>query len=720
MKKHEYNHMRLDVGRKFPISPSLFVALEALLLVFVLEILSRRSLADAAHFLIDKPILFFYNWSIVSVTLALAMLTRKKAFSVTLITVIWLTAGVANCILLGFRNESPLTAIDLQLGIEGLTMMPSYFEVWQIVLIGIGIAGVIAFLIILGIRSPKYRRDWQRAFLRLAGFCVVFLVYTICLFSQKDMISRNLRPSLYKAYKDYGFSYCFCYSFFDVGIQRPKNYSPTEVASITSEIGIDAPIDTEEAEDDNTFFDEIIDSVRLNLFESEPEAYSVEAVEAIRELLKTSVDSEETYLTPNIIFVQLESFFDPTEITTLQYSKDPIPNFRRLCEEHTTGKLSVPTVSGGTVNTEFEILTGCSMDFFGAGEFPYYSILRKNTCETLATDLRVNDYTATAIHNYTGSFYYRNSVYENMGFHRFVSQEYMNDFETNLRGWPKDNILVSEIRKAVSSTEGPDFVYVVSMQTHGRYIPLPEDVTAPITVTGDKSEEDLRIIEYYVSQLAETDEMIARLTDLFSQINEPTMIVFFGDHLPSLNLTDEELRDGDIYTTRYVIWDNFGLPKNDRDLQAYQLGAWSMKQIGNNIGVMVRFHQMQMDNASYRKNLEILEYDMLYGEHYVYGGAQHIYDNALQMGIDPIRIQNIYVKFGNLFIEGENFTYASHVYIDDDEEKAVFVSPSLLIVPDCEPEDGNILYVAQISEENTELSRTESVSCSGLKTTIYD
>ena len=74
---------------------------------------------------------------------------------------------------------------------------------------------------------------------------------------------------------------------------------------------------------------------------------------------------------PNIMFVQLESFFDPTEVEWLRFSEDPIPNLRKLFDEYSSGYFKVPSVGAGTANTEFEVLTGMSMRFFGPGEYPY-------------------------------------------------------------------------------------------------------------------------------------------------------------------------------------------------------------------------------------------------------------------------------------------------------------------------------------------------------------
>lgn len=713
--------MRQGVGKKAMIPPALFVIGESLLLTFVLEILSRRNFMDACRFVYKSPLLFLYGCSIVSVTLAIAMLFRKKVFSTTLVTVLWLAFGIADCVLLGFRNNYPLTAVDLQMGLEAIMMMPVYFKIWQIVLIFVVGAGAIAGLVVLAIKSPKYRREGQRGVLRACLFVMAFLIYTLVLFTRPSgIISRNLKPDLYSSYKKYGFPYCFCYSFFNVGIEKPADYSPKEVADIAGTLDIDINVDEQEEKHASGAIDEFIEAVRTGDFVSEPEGYTRDAVDSIREILRGGAFEQEDGERPNILFVQLESFFDPMTVKTVTLSEDPIPNFRSLQENCIGGYLSVPTVSGGTANTEFEVLTGCSLDFFGAGEFPYYSILRKEALETLATDLRALKYTATGVHNYTGSFYYRNTIYKNMGFNRFHSKEYMNGFELNPKGWCKDNILTDEILKAVRQTEGRDFVYTVTMQTHGAYIPLPADMEPAVTVDGAKSEREKSVFEYYLSQIVETDQFVGDLVEAFENYGEKTIIVFFGDHLPGLSLTEDDLTTGDMYKTPYVIWANYELDGESRDLEAYQLGAYVLEQAKIDTGVMVRFHQREMGSENYQRNLEMLEYDMLYGERYVYESAKHAYDESFTMGLKPIRVTSLENRFGNLFVHGEGLTYASRVYVNDKAYDTVPVDDTLIIVPDFIPEDGSLLVVAQVSDEGIELSRTAETVCEGLKPVEYD
>ncbi len=142
---------------------------------------------------------------------------------------------------------------------------------------------------------------------------------------------------------------------------------------------------------------------------------------------------------PNILFLQLESFFDPTLVNYLNISEDPIPTFRKLMKEYSSGYYKVPSVGAGTANTEFESITGMSMvHYFGPGEYPYKSILRETTCESAPYVLKKLGYTTHAVHNNEANFYGRRSIFPNLGFDTFTSEEYMaRENEKNPNGWVK-------------------------------------------------------------------------------------------------------------------------------------------------------------------------------------------------------------------------------------------------------------------------------------------
>ena len=149
---------------------------------------------------------------------------------------------------------------------------------------------------------------------------------------------------------------------------------------------------------------------------------------------------------------------DPTLFKDVKLSQDPMPTYRKLMKNYSSGSLTVPACGAGTANTEFEMMTGLSVKFFGPGEYPFKSILREKTMESVSTDLKSIGYRAHAIHNHRGVFYNRNEVFDNMGYDTFTSLEYMSDVEKTPKNWAKDDILTSQIMGALKSTKTRDYV----------------------------------------------------------------------------------------------------------------------------------------------------------------------------------------------------------------------------------------------------------------------
>ena len=181
-----------------------------------------------------------------------------------------------------------------------------------------------------------------------------------------------------------------------------------------------------------------------------PKGYSKKAIEEIRDKVDEKEKEDNRKIIgnkPNIIFIQLEAFMDPTKIKEAKFSEDPIPNFRKICDENKGYMANVPTTGGGTVRTEYEVMTGNNIDYLTPGEIPYNTILKGKYYNSIATTLKSQGYGAHAIHNFQGNFYTRNNAYEKLGFDTFTSIEYMNWYEKNERGWVKDKILTKYIKK---------------------------------------------------------------------------------------------------------------------------------------------------------------------------------------------------------------------------------------------------------------------------------
>ena len=429
------------------------------------------------------------------------------------------------------------------------------------------------------------------------------------------------------------------------------------------------------------------------------------------EITKSTSDAK---VLPNVIFVQLESFFDVSEFTALQTSKDALPNLRKMASEYSSGYCQVPSIGAGTANTEFEILTGMTLDYFGAGEYPYKTVLQDETCESMAYNLRELGYRTGVLHNNTGSFYSRNKVFANLGFDYFVSSEYMENLSYNPIGWAKDKVLTGQIQHILKATSEPDLIYTITVQDHGKY-PTELLENPHIKVSGFAPEDEGRqnAFTYYVNQCHETDAFLGSLIATLNAFEEPVVLVLYGDHLPNLDITEEELASGNLFQTEYVIWSNkkmledYELSKKNENLYAYQLSAHVLKLFGMNNGLLTKFHQMYHNYDNYKSNLKILQYDMLYGKKEVYDGLSPYEPTDLQMGFDPIRITDVSSVGGSVYVMGKNFTESSFVFIDGKKQDTVFLNENTLMVSDKELEGGEEVYVAQLTEVSAQLSSTE-------------
>lgn len=636
--------------------PLLFTSGLAFMLNFLVEILSRRSLFKCVEYIINEPVIFIYNALIIMLTLSFALLFSKRIFALTLISLLWLTGGVVNFIILGFRM-TPFAATDLSVLNSAFNIIDKYFTPLQIVLMALTIILILSAIIFLYIKCPKTKTHYLKSALLISAFSAILIGGTNV--SIKANALSGSFPNLADAYDEYGFAYCFSQSIIDNGIDEPEDYSEEAMKEITD---------------------------KLFAGNSSSEALTKD--------------------NPNIVMVQLESFFDPEHISGIKFSRDPVPVFRELKKNYSSGYLTVPAVGAGTSNTEFELLTGMSLDFFGAGEYPYKTILKSSTCESIPFNLKELGYSSHAIHNNTSTFYNRNDVFSMLGFDSFTGLEYINNVQYTSTGWAKDNVLSSEILKALGSTETRDFVFTITVQDHGKYPEEASDNPQGISVYGIEEDSRKNQFEYYANQLSETDAFIGNLTASLKACNEPVVLVLYGDHLPGLNLTDENLSNGNLYQTEYVIWDNIGLEKNNCDMYSYQLSSYVSKLLGFNNGIITKLHQSSMLDSDYQHDLELLEYDMLYGKKYVYNEASPYAQSELKMGTTEISISGSYVSGGRLYITGSSFTPYSRVFIEDSEQETVYVDENTLIVESPDISEGDNISVAQISDDKQILSRT--------------
>ena len=350
-----------------------------------------------------------------------------------------------------------------------------------------------------------------------------------------------------------------------------------------------------------------------------------------------------------------------------------------------------------------------NLDFFGAGEYPYNTILQQSTCETMCYNLKPYGYVSTAMHNNSASFYGRNIVYPKLGFDRFVPLEYMPDVKYTSLGWAKDMGLVREILTALDSTDERDLVFCVAVETHGKYDETYEYKRGDIEVFRLPEQIPLAPFQNFVNMLPGTDVFLKELTLALIRFDEPTIVVAYGDHLPALELENELLSTGSIYASRYVIWNNFGGQFEAPDLQAYRLNANVLKQLGFSGGVVARLHQAADPGETgeeYMQKLEMLEYDMLYGDQEAFEGEYPYVETEMSLGSRDIVITGAQREYHRLLVTGENFTEFSAVVVDDQPIDTLYIDPEHIIAS---LDDGVVMAgfcVAQIGRDGGELGRT--------------
>ena len=634
---------------------------------FLIEAISRHSFTEAWNFMTGRPLVFAYNAALIFTTSLIVYLFRRRCFLRVFLCMFWLLLGIINGVILATR-VTPFTGPDLHLLTDGMALLEKYLPKWGVIvaLIVLGLFALTLFGLIL--KGPKFKGKLKYRWnipLVLAGFLVFAGITQLAL--EKRVLS-NYFGNIAFAYEDYGYPYCLGVTIFDTGITCPRDYSEGEIKR-----------------NENT---------EKNLPETK--------------------DGDH----PNIIFLQLESFFDPKMVDYLEMSEDPIPVFRKLMKEYTSGYYKVPSVGAGTANTEFESITGMSLHYFGPGEYPYKSILKETTCESAPYILKDLGYSTHAIHNNEANFYGRRSIFPNLGFDTFTSAEYMpEEDDKNPLGWTRDRVLTEEIIKCLDSTEDqPDYVYTISVQGHGSYPEEPELEEPEITVTGSPTEAKNNQWEYYVNQIREMDDFVKELTDALEEYPEEVVLVMYGDHLPTMDLTVEDVKNRYLFQTQYVMWDNFGLEKKDVNLAAYQMAAEVLDRVGIHEGTIFRYHQARRNTKNYQVDLETLQYDLLYGERYSYDGEKPFKRTKMRLGIYDTTLDGISLVSAwdhTYRITGTNFTPSSQVKLNGEWYDTVYVNPTTLMISGTELGDFDRLSVVQRSNSSTRkaLSKSYDRSC---------
>ncbi|MEB9829728.1 LTA synthase family protein [Bacillus cereus] len=281
---------------------------------------------------------------------------------------------------------------------------------------------------------------------------------------------------------------------------------------------------------------------------------------------------------PNIIFVMSESFWDPTKVTNLSFSEDPVPNLHHYIENFPGGQTISPTFGGNTANVEFEALTSYSMSLLKPGSIPYQQVItNKKEIPSIPTALKKEGYYTSAIHSFGRTFFKRDDVYKVLGFDKFNAEDTMENVDID-GDYISDLAMSKEIIAELEKQKQPTFIHAVTMQNH---FPFTEDRFGEnlIEISGLENEELKGELETYTEGLRRSDEALQYLIEQLDNLDRPTLLVFFGDHLPSLGTNKSFYKENGYITnektpserlamaqTPLLMYANFDMPNDNLGL----------------------------------------------------------------------------------------------------------------------------------------------------------
>ncbi len=268
-----------------------------------------------------------------------------------------------------------------------------------------------------------------------------------------------------------------------------------------------------------------------------PDDYDKQTIQTMfAEYIPTDTTIPEDFQNPDIIVVLSEAFWDVTKLKDVSFSADPLVNYRRIAAQHPSGEMVSPTFGGGTVRPEFEILTGMSTSALPKGNMPYQQYLKQKTF-SYPHLFKSLGYDAYGIHTYQETFYDRNKAYPFMGFDDFYGENEMHtELHWNSGPYITDETIADEI---IYQLEQPHetgvFLSAITMENHSMYTNKYDAADWDITVSGDKlSEQEVISLQNYCEGTKNADAALGKLYDYIMQREKPTILLWYGDHLPTL------------------------------------------------------------------------------------------------------------------------------------------------------------------------------------------
>ncbi|MGG3507635.1 LTA synthase family protein [Paenibacillus lautus] len=578
-----------------------FVLILPLIIMVTVEWFYRGSLSNVFKWMINNANITLLNYILYLSTLILLLAMTTFFFGVALYFFVWILFALINFYKLKFLEE-PFFPWDLLFANQIINLVPSmYKEInWIYLIIPISLLLISIFFVkyLPKIRVPIIVRI-TLFFLSLS--IIISFGYWDKLQIVKNTFSKmsvvNISWEQNENYRSNGNLFSFFLNIPNAMVISPKNYNKDTILG---------------------------------------------SVEQIKHTSKSSSYSRGSAY-PNIIYVMNEAFWDPTVIDNVSFSKEPLPYYKSLVNTHSSGWLLSPQFGGGTSNVEFEALTGLSMKYLPQGSMPYQQYIKK-PFPSLAHMLKEVGYESVAIHSYVKWFWNRETVYSYFDFDKFVSDEDFVDPER--RGVYIADLEVSKrILQEVEVSNKPMFIYAITMQNHSTYN-MESKYKSSIKVNGEITSTTRETLEIYSQGVYEADQSLKYLLE---NLKEPTIVVFFGDHLPNLssevyselefNTENAMEKEKILKRTPLVIWSNLGVNKTEYFEgispgllipYVYETAGIEMPLFYQYLNLFREHYQgisrsINMDSGgniiteipkSLENQYQLLQYDLLFGEGY--------------------------------------------------------------------------------------------------------
>ena len=418
-----------------------------------------------------------------------------------------------------------------------------------------------------------------------------------------------------------------------------------------------------------------------NLEIDEPEGYSEEAVNALLDeteaagAIRAGPNFPDSYAArtdpaaiekePTIIYVMDESYWDVSELEQygVTFDTDVSPNLHALQQTSAYGKVYSPSFGGGTCDVEFEALTGHSVGFLPSGCKPYQQHVTRPMF-ALPSYLKDRGYQTAAVHCYYAKYWSRNTAYPNLGFDDFISLEDMRGVE-KVRGyyWKGGLVtdasmgeqIIEEYERLKAASDAPVFLHAVTMQNHTNYnaANYPDDQRVHVTsAPAGLKAGTVGALEDFATGVRDADALLGQLVSYFSQVDEPVILVFWGDHYNPIDsgydvytatgYASADSADPRLHQTTLLMWSNYSNYQVDLGtIAAYEISPVMMDLFGLEQPLYFQYLNRQLRygyrsctggvtvnwdgtagrgltgrQAAWRQDHWLLQYDLMFGKGY--------------------------------------------------------------------------------------------------------